>query len=220
MDDPQFVTRADAARLAHAVSRFRGRVGGDTTRLLKRCVHEFGHLDPPERLALLHLTALQDGLPGLQGTRHSGAPWVPSWTAWRPGAALMTLIGHAGGVWAVAFSPDSTTLATASSDQTVRLWEAATGQHTATLTGHTGVVMGVAFSPDSTTLATASYDQTVRLWATATGQHTATLTGHTVVTAVAFSPDGATLATASYDQTVRLWDPATGQHTATLTGHT
>ncbi|HET8683247.1 MAG TPA: hypothetical protein VFM54_15465, partial [Micromonosporaceae bacterium] len=62
-----------------------------------------------------------------------------------------------------------TLLATASEDNTARLWQVATGQHHTTLEGHTGWVSGVAFSPDGTLLATASEDNTARLWQTATG---------------------------------------------------
>ena len=121
----------------------------------------------------------------------------------------------------MAFSPDGQRLASASGDETVKVWDAATGQETLTLKGHTGAVKSVAFSPDGKRLASASCDQTVKVWDAATGQETLTLKGHTgVVTGVAFSPDGKRLASASQDRTVKVWDAATGQETLTLKGHT
>jgi len=133
---------------------------------------------------------------------------------------LLTLKGHTSKVQCVSFSPDGTQLATASNDETVKLWDAATGQELLTLNGHNGEVLSVSFSPNGTRLATSSLDKTLKLWDATTGQETLTLQGHSgIVRSVTFSPDGTRLASASSDTTVKLWDVATGQETLTLQGH-
>ncbi len=65
----------------------------------------------------------------------------------------------------MAYSPDGKRLATASEDQTAKVWDAETGKELLTLRGHSGSVYGVAYSPDGKRLATASADGTVQVYA-------------------------------------------------------
>jgi WD40 repeat protein len=89
---------------------------------------------------------------------------VPSWPLPTSPKLRDTLEGHTGWVMSVAFSPDSKTLASGSADQTIKLWDVATGKVQATLKEHTDMVGSVAFSPDGKTLASGSLDNTIKLW--------------------------------------------------------
>jgi WD40 repeat protein len=124
------------------------------------------------------------------------------------------LAGHSDRVRNIALSPDGRRIASASGDNTAKIWDTATGENLLTLIGHEGFVEAVKFSPDGHHVATSSRDKTVKFW---------NIEGHTTaVMSIAFSPDGKTLATGSVDRTAKIWDLSRGaprlRHT--LRGHT
>ncbi|MBW3608494.1 MAG: helix-turn-helix domain-containing protein [Actinobacteria bacterium] len=136
---------------------------------------------------------------------------------------LSTLHRHAGPVTSVAFGADQRTLASAGSDNTIRIWDVRARKPIgAALTGHTAPVTSVAFSRTGRTLASGSADNTVRLWNVRTRKPLGVLrSGHNgPVTSIAFSRDANLLASASNDNTIRLWDARTQEPVGEpLVGH-
>lgn len=149
----------------------------------------------------------------------------------------MTLSGHRQAVSQVRISPDGRWIASSSADGTVKIWDAATGEHMDTLVGHMAGVSCVAWSPDGDTLATGSDDKAIRLWDRVTGRPKLSAKGvpggkegaarpmppllghHNYVVSLAFSPKGNVLASGSFDEAVFLWDARAGRLMRSLPAH-
>ncbi len=136
------------------------------------------------------------------------------------------------GAGQLAFAPDRRVLATENSDQTISLWEIASGKERGLLGAATPAapapgprvlpappavpiarggpaVAAMAFSPDGTLLACRGTDNAIVVWDVVAGKEIGRLKGHTgAITTLAFSADGKTLASGSRDTTMLVWDVA------------
>ena len=80
---------------------------------------------------------------------------------------LVTTTGDTKGIQDVAFSPDSTLLATASLDGTARIWDAHTGQPLRILDDPTSLY-AITFSPNGRKVTTLDYAGVINTWDTCT----------------------------------------------------
>jgi WD40 repeat protein len=144
---------------------------------------------------------------------------------WRATGSRLTLKGHLGPVLSVAFSPDGKLVVTAGSDQTARIWDAATGLQVGQPLQSFTSVNSASFSPDGKVVLTTSEDGTARVWDARTRRELYVL-GTTVTgpaTAAAFSPDDSLVAVAKFDKTATIWNVEDSDEPKVLTllrGHT
>jgi TIR domain/WD domain, G-beta repeat len=110
-------------------------------------------------------------------------------------------------VLSLAVSADGTRVVAGNADQTIKIWNTATGAMVHMLPGHNDAVTAVVYSPDGKTIVSGSIDGTVRTWDADTGQQLRILRGKPgqQILAVAVSPDGRRIAAAGSGDTVTIW---------------
>jgi WD40 repeat protein len=119
---------------------------------------------------------------------------------------IYTLMGHSHIVNSLAMSADAKFLISGSQDQTIRVWNLATGELIHILKGHQDSVNAVVLSPDEQIIASASADKTIKLWHLQSGELLGTFTGHTnAVTTLSFTTSGEMLVSGSLDKTIKIW---------------
>lgn len=163
-------------------------------------------------------------------TQLNAAPWVDPETRSSVELALQRVIfqisernrleGHTNKVISVSFSPNGQTLATASDDNTVRLWSIQ-GQELQQMSGQNQLFRSVKFSPDGKKIAAISADSTVKLW-TVDGKKLIAFSNQdgeeNFRADLCFSPDGQLIVSSGTKNTIKLWQ-INGQAVKTLQGH-
>lgn len=129
--------------------------------------------------------------------------------------------GHTGSVNSLAFSPDGNYFISGSSDKTIRIWSADTGQEIRTLAGHTGNgdigrVLSVSYSPDGRQIVSCSNDKTIKIWDASSGSVIRTISAN--CSKVAYCPDGRKIAAVEGSK-IHIFDGQNGRELFVLTGH-
>ncbi len=134
-------------------------------------------------------------------------------------AMQIRLIGHTDDAISVSYSPDGSTLASASLDKTIRFWNTKNGDNLDLITLDAQVT-AVEFSPDGKFLVSGDIEGNTIVWDANYRTQLISLPHGGRINFLTFSPDGQLLATASADKSIRLWRVSDWQLVAELTGHT
>jgi WD40 repeat protein len=118
----------------------------------------------------------------------------------------------------VTWSPDGKQLATAGTNENVKIWDAVMGEVNLTIEAHNDDIWGIDWSGDGKYLATASQDRTVKIWDAVSGTEVRTLEGHRAgVWSVRWSPDNRKVTTAGWDNEAKVWSSDSGNELLSLT---
>jgi WD40 repeat protein len=137
-----------------------------------------------------------------------------------PVGELKKFEGHTDEVKSVALSGDGRYAVSGGIDQTVRVWDLATGKEYKVLRGHTKQVWSVAFHPNGRQVFSASWDASARLWDITTGADVKRFNHRLDLNGLAVSRDGGKLLTACDDQNAYLWDVLKNEEVRRFPGHT
>lgn len=127
--------------------------------------------------------------------------------------------GHAGPVYAAAFSPDGKKAVSGGADGVLRVFDTRTGKEMRRLDGHTGRIWTVAFAPDGRRVASGGFDGSVRVWDLVSGRELRRFDHADYVRSVVFSRDGNFILSGGDDKLARLWSIESDKEIRAFKGH-
>ena len=159
---------------------------------------------------MMLLTASPDNMQVASVLPKSGTIYL--WHVEGDGICRQTLSGHTRPPAVLAFSPDSSHLASGSWDHTIKIWQLDSSICTRTLEGHSKAIVSVAFSTNGRNLASGDVEGTIMIWEIDSGNCVRTIVREEDlwVDSVGYSPDSRHLVSAFQDGRVTVWDVGTG----------
>lgn len=119
-------------------------------------------------------------------------------------------------------TPDSSDsiIASASYDNTIRIWDYKSGQCIDTLIGHSNNVMCLSISPDQRSLISGDYNGVIKIWDIEKRSEIKTINNHTsFISHIEYSPDGNLFISSGCDKVIRIWDTESNKCIKELKGH-
>ena len=170
--------------------------------------------------------------------------WDPAWKKYRPwilnktpiigsDVLIRSMSGHKNTVTGCLFTVDGRRILSSSSDNSLKVWDAETGEELTTITGHSSPQFGglgvgnISLSPDGSFFASQGGDDKLILWNADSGTIIAEIAGHNkaetwgrAIWDYAISPDSMRVVTAGDDKLLKIWNAHSGAELAVLEGHT
>jgi WD40 repeat protein/serine/threonine protein kinase len=176
------------------------------------------------RQLALALAFSPDGRHLVSAGRHGVQIWEADPLASLRGEERLNLTLHTSEVWRAVFSQDGKQIASASSDRTVRLWNAATGEPGLVYQKHARVVFCVDYASDGRIASVSvesggNVDADLRIWDPATGEDEHVMPGGKTYFNAIFTPDAKYLIAGGSGHDIDVWDASDGSFIRTLPGH-
>lgn len=136
----------------------------------------------------------------------------------RAGWKTNTLLGHAGIVHTISMSTNGKVICSGSHDQTIRVWDADSGECTHVFDEHKHMIFDVCLTPDGLNALSIGGDGKIKYWDTRTGQCLHAIEDP-FFSSMRMSSNGKIALSSHSNGALKVWDVETGECTQVLNGH-